>query len=67
MEDLPQTMRSLVAPRARCTPADYLIQDMPVPSIAMPTQVLMRMHAASVGPGELQAMAGSMGRFVTTE
>ncbi|KAL3958477.1 hypothetical protein ACCO45_006639 [Purpureocillium lilacinum] len=51
MEDLPQTMRSLVAPRARCTPADYLIQDMPVPSIAMPTQVLMRMHAASVGPG----------------
>ncbi|GJN70163.1 alcohol dehydrogenase GroES-like domain-containing protein [Purpureocillium lilacinum] len=67
MEDLPQTMRSLVAPRARCTPADYLIQDMPVPSIAMPTQVLMRMHAASVGPGELQAMAGFMGRFVTTE
>ncbi|KAJ6442705.1 alcohol dehydrogenase [Purpureocillium lavendulum] len=67
MEDMPQTMRSLVAPRARCTPADYQVQQLTVPSIAMPTQVLLRVHAASVGPGELQAVAGFMGRFVTSE
>ncbi|UNI23222.1 hypothetical protein JDV02_009054 [Purpureocillium takamizusanense] len=67
MDSLPQTMRSLVAPRARCTPAEYQIQDMPVPSIAMPTQVLIRIHAASVGPAELQFMAGFMGRLIVNE
>ncbi|ODA79448.1 hypothetical protein RJ55_05041 [Drechmeria coniospora] len=59
-------MRSLVAPK-RCTPAGYEVQEMATAQITMPTQVLIRVRAASVSPGELQALAGIMSGFIAKE
>ncbi|KAH7313488.1 chaperonin 10-like protein [Stachybotrys elegans] len=49
--DVPSTMRSLVAPK-RCLPSEYQVIDMPVPKITKPTDVLLRMKAASIQNGD---------------
>ncbi|KND90933.1 Quinone oxidoreductase-like protein, chloroplastic [Tolypocladium ophioglossoides CBS 100239] len=66
MAQIPKTMRSLVAPE-RCTPARFEVRDLPTPTITMPTHVLLRVHAASVGAGELQVTAGLLGKIVAME
>ncbi|UKZ75343.1 hypothetical protein TrVFT333_003024 [Trichoderma virens FT-333] len=60
----PTTMRSLVAPR-KGGPEVYEVQELPVPSITLPTHVLLKMHAAGVNTGELQAVNGKLGLFYT--
>lgn len=62
--DIPKTMRSLVAPR-KCRPDSYEVVELPVPSITLPTQVLLRMHAAAANTGELQAVTGKLALFHT--
>lgn len=62
--DIPTTMRSLVAPR-QGGPEVYEVREWPVPSITLPTHVLLRMHAAAANTGELQAVAGKMKLFHT--
>lgn len=47
MEEIPKTMRSLVAPRA-CKPDEYEIRRVPVPTISHPDEVLLRIHAAGM-------------------
>lgn len=66
MAQIPKTMRSLVAPE-RCPPAKYEVRDVPTPTITIPTHVLIRVHAASVAPGELQAVASLVGKLVVNE
>ena len=66
MAHIPETMRSLVAPE-RCTPERFEVRDMPTPTITLPTQVLIRVHAGSVTPGELQAFSDTMGQFFIKE
>lgn len=62
MSEIPETMRALVAPKA-CKPAEYELRDIPTPSIAGPTEVLLRVHAAGMNTGELQMAAGHLGMF----
>lgn len=62
--DIPTTMRSLVAPR-QGGPEVYEVRKLPVPSITLPTHVLLKMHAAAANTGELQAVAGKMKLFHT--
>ncbi|KAK5058494.1 hypothetical protein LTR69_006899 [Exophiala sideris] len=52
-------MQSLVAPRY-CTPADYKVAEVPVPEIKKSDEVLIRMHAACVNPGDTQVARGDM-------
>jgi NADPH:quinone reductase-like Zn-dependent oxidoreductase len=61
---IPTTMRALVAPR-KCRPEAYEVIELPVPSITLPTDVLLKIHAASVNTGELQAMDGRFGLIYT--
>lgn len=55
----PAMMRSLVAPRY-CEPAEYEIEEMPVPSITEPDQILVRVHAAAIVTGDTQAASGKL-------
>ncbi|KAH6609387.1 hypothetical protein Trco_002733 [Trichoderma cornu-damae] len=62
--DIPKTMRSLVAPR-KCGPEGFEVRELPVPSITLPTHVLLRIHAAGMNTGELQSLDGRFGFLYT--
>ncbi|KAL7808946.1 GroES-like protein [Trichoderma aethiopicum] len=62
--EIPKTMRSLVATR-KGGPEVYELRELPVPSITLPTHVLLKIHAASVNTGELQAVRGNLAMFYT--
>ncbi|ETS00598.1 GroES-like protein [Trichoderma reesei RUT C-30] len=62
--NIPATMRSLVATR-KGGPEVYELRELPVPSITLPTHVLLKIHAAGVNTGELQAVRGKLGLFYT--
>ncbi|KAH9892047.1 alcohol dehydrogenase [Xylariomycetidae sp. FL2044] len=72
MSDLPNTttttttttttMRALVAPRFT-KPSGYEVQDVPVPSISQPTDILIRVHAVDMQTGDTQAAAGAIRMF----
>jgi len=57
MSPIPETMRSLVAPKYG-KPSIFEIMDMPVPKIENPTQVLIRVHACGMNTGDIQRMLG---------
>ncbi|KAK6450608.1 hypothetical protein FP744_10006858 [Trichoderma asperellum] len=57
-------MRALVAPR-KCGPEAYEVMERPVPSITLPTHVLLKMHAAAMNTGELQSFDGRFGLIYT--
>lgn len=59
MDSLPQTMRSLVAPK-HCKPAEYTVVDLPLPEIADPADVLIRIHAGAIMYGDCVRAAGSV-------
>lgn len=59
MEPIPPTMRALMAPY-ECRPKDYVIQDIPTPTITLPTQVILRVHAFTFTPAEFRGTAGEM-------
>ncbi|KAI0400788.1 alcohol dehydrogenase [Xylaria palmicola] len=58
MPDLPSTMRSLVALKF-CSPSEYEVVDMPLPTIQNPDDVLIRVHAGSVQTGDTQRARGA--------
>ncbi|OAG33978.1 hypothetical protein AYO21_11878 [Fonsecaea monophora] len=60
--DVPRTMKSLVAPRY-CTPAGYEVVEVPVPELKKPHEVLVRMRAACVNPGDTQVASGAVRFF----
>ena len=62
MADLPQTMRSLVAPKA-CKPEAYELRQMPVPTITRPDHVLLRIHAVGMNTFDPQLMSGELAMF----
>ncbi|KAL7924075.1 GroES-like protein [Trichoderma austrokoningii] len=57
---IPTTMRALVAPH-KCGPDAYEVVELPVPSITLPTHVLLKVHAAAMNTGELQSLDGRFG------
>ncbi len=54
---MPPTMRS-VAINSYSEPAKFELVNLPVPSISSPTDVLIRVHAASINPGDLTLASG---------
>ncbi|KAK1978280.1 alcohol dehydrogenase [Colletotrichum cereale] len=58
MASLPQTMRSLVALKYSA-PAKWEVAELPLPTIAKPTDVIIQVHAAAVMKGDCQRAAGS--------
>ncbi|RYC56984.1 hypothetical protein CHU98_g9226 [Xylaria longipes] len=58
MSDLPSTMRALVAPKF-CTPSEYEVIDMPLPTVKKPDDVLIRVHAGGVQAGDTQRARGA--------
>ncbi|KAG7049701.1 methyltransferase domain-containing protein [Colletotrichum scovillei] len=56
--DLPQTMRSLVAPK-HCSPVGWEVAEVPVPIITNPTDVIIRVKAGAVMKGDCQRSRGS--------
>lgn len=59
---IPQTMRSLVAPR-RCKPSAYEVQTVRVPEITKPTEVLIKVRAASIYTGDTQLANNELSVF----
>ncbi|KAJ3579733.1 hypothetical protein NPX13_g835 [Xylaria arbuscula] len=57
MTELPATMRSLVAPKF-CTPSEYEVIDMPLPTIKKSHDVLIRVHAGAIQTGDTQRANG---------
>jgi threonine dehydrogenase-like Zn-dependent dehydrogenase len=57
-------MRALVATKA-CKPDRYEIMEVPTPTITEPTQVLLRVHAATIDTGETHIVDGKMWLFHT--
>ncbi|KAK1672330.1 alcohol dehydrogenase [Colletotrichum godetiae] len=55
---LPQTMRSLVAPK-HCSPAGWEVAEVPVPTITDPTDIIIRVKAGAVMTGDCQRAKGS--------
>jgi hypothetical protein len=59
MTILPTTMRALVAPKY-CKPDGYVVMDdIPVPSITAPDEILVKVHAAGLVGGDMQVAAGN--------
>ncbi|KAI1772600.1 GroES-like protein [Hypoxylon cercidicola] len=65
MANLPTTMRALVAPKY-CTPAEWEVADVPVPTIKGPKDVLIRIHAAGITTGDTQ-MTNGLSRYIMGE
>jgi NADPH:quinone reductase-like Zn-dependent oxidoreductase len=59
MEELPTTMRALVAPK-RCKPAEYEVMNWPVPTIQNPDEMLIKVHAAGFKTGDTLLAAGNL-------
>lgn len=49
-----------------CEPSEYEISEIPTPQISSPHQVLIRVHAASINPGEIGVAAGKLKAFMST-
>lgn len=56
-------MRSLVAPKP-CKPSEYEVQNVPVPTISDPEEVLLRIHAAGMNTGDVQIVSGQLQVFL---
>ncbi|KAI1104633.1 GroES-like protein [Jackrogersella minutella] len=58
MKTIPETMRSLVAPKY-CFPTEWEVIDMPVPKIKDPKDLLVKVHAAGIATGDTQLSRGA--------
>lgn len=63
---MPATMRS-VAINSYSEPAKFELANLPVPTISSPTDVLIRVHAASINPGDLTLASGMTRLMVPVE
>lgn len=64
MEQVPRTMRALVAPK-HCRPDEYEIVHLPLPELTEPNQVLIQMHATAMQAGDCQFASGSARMFLS--
>ncbi|KAF2971006.1 hypothetical protein GQX73_g2571 [Xylaria multiplex] len=58
MSALPSKMRALVAPKY-CSPSQYEVIDIPLPTIKSPDEVLIRVHAGGLQTGDTQRAKGA--------
>jgi NADPH:quinone reductase-like Zn-dependent oxidoreductase len=65
-QQLPATMRSLVAPRYT-DPSGYKVIDVPLPTLTGPDDVLVRVHAAAIQTGDTQLAAGQARIFTPSQ
>lgn len=56
---LPTTMKSLAAPTYG-PPDNWEVIEVPVPELKNPDEVLLRMHAAAIGPGDCGLVSGRL-------
>lgn len=64
MADLPATMKALVSPDYG-EPSGYTIStEIPVPKITKPDEILLKVHAAAVNPGDTWVAAGRTKLFL---
>ena len=56
-EEIPPMMRAVVAPK-RGPPSNYDIRDIPAPTITDQEYVIVKVHSASINPGEVMALTG---------
>lgn len=66
MANIPTTMRSLVATRYG-PPSEWVVQEMPVPRMEKPDDVLIKVHAASLKTADTQIASGAFRRLVHVE
>jgi len=59
------SMLSLTAPRYT-SPSNFTLSHLPTPTIFSPTDVLIKIHATSVNPGDLRRAAGQFKAFCST-
>jgi NADPH:quinone reductase-like Zn-dependent oxidoreductase len=59
-------MRSLVAPKW-CGPAKYEVIDLPLPAIEQPHDVIIKVHACGITPGDMQIAHGMLRFFTSME
>jgi NADPH:quinone reductase-like Zn-dependent oxidoreductase len=62
---IPPTMRSL-AINSYCRPDKYEIVTIPTPQISQPDHVLVKVHASSINPNDME-MAGGMAKMIITQ
>ncbi len=53
----PETMLALAIHRF-CSPKEFDVATVPTPRISQPDEVLIKVHAASINPGELKLANG---------
>jgi NADPH:quinone reductase-like Zn-dependent oxidoreductase len=61
---LPATMRSILM-NDYLKPSDFELSDTPIPTIAAPDQVLIKVHAASINPSDMEAARGQFRAVIT--
>ena len=59
-------MRSLTI-YSYCEPAKYKLAALPAPDLSLPTDVLIKVHAACINPGDLNVAAGLTKLMVTAK
>lgn len=59
MKEIPSSMRAIVLSHY-CTPDSYSIATIAVPQISNPSELLIRVHAASVNPIDVKMANGLM-------
>lgn len=64
MESLPAEMLSLTALRYT-TPSNFTLSRLPIPTLSSPTDVLIKIHATSINPGEIRRAKGQLKVFET--
>lgn len=62
MESLPAEMLSLTALRYT-SPANFTLSNLPVPTLTSPTDVLVKVHATNINPGEILRASGQLKAF----
>lgn len=58
---IPATMRAIALAKF-CKPAEYNLATLPVPKIAKPDELLIKVHAASVNPVDVKMASGYASR-----
>lgn len=65
MEPPPADMLSLTAPRYT-SPSNFTLSRLPVPALSSPTDVLVKVHATSINPGEIRRASGQLKVFLAS-
>lgn len=62
MDPLPAEMLSLTA-LSYTTPSNFTLSRLPIPTLSSPTDVLVKVHATNINPGEIRRATGQLKAF----